>query len=204
MAAAAVQTPIIASTPQVHQTERSTPNRDVRTILNYYKPNEDGSPPHPTYIDRPETYNQPFEPHDITVRDIAGEEDKYTLDRNGFQVHRHVATEKDFLDEAQIKSNYYAETEQLLKDVYVLPSTPSTQANIQQHRSFQSLHIRPHHPPRTAQLKRHTPRPSSTRAHRPVLLGGAVPRASPPPRPGGPSAQGPRADYQCLAADQEN
>jgi hypothetical protein len=95
----------------------SNKSHDVETQLNYFKPNEDGSPPHPTYVDRPETYERPFESHQVTVKDVRGSEDKFTLDQNGFQFHKHVAQEKDFLDDAQIKDVYYKETEQLLKDV---------------------------------------------------------------------------------------
>lgn len=96
--------------------ERSVPRHDVKTVLNYFKENEDGSPPHPTYVDRPETYDRPFEPHQITVKDIAGEEDRYSLDKNGFQIYAHVASEKAFLDDDKIKAGYYAETERLLRD----------------------------------------------------------------------------------------
>ncbi|EFY93227.1 hypothetical protein MAC_00465 [Metarhizium acridum CQMa 102] len=122
MAAAAVQSPLIPSsnnTPQALQRtqERSVPKHDVTTTLRYHKDNEDGSPPHPTYAGRPETFERPFEPHQVTIKDIAGQEANYTLDGNGFQVLGHVATEKAFVDDDQIKSSYYPETEQLLKDV---------------------------------------------------------------------------------------
>jgi hypothetical protein len=90
---------------------------DVETELKYYKPNEDGSPPHPTYVDRPETYDRPFEAHKVLVHDARGNEDKFTLDINGFQFHKHTAQEKEFLDDDEIKDGYYKETEQLLKDV---------------------------------------------------------------------------------------
>ena len=70
---------------------------DVATALYYYKAPEDGSPPPPTYVDRPETYDRPCESHDVTVHDVNGHEKEYTLDGNGFQVHSHSATEKDFL-----------------------------------------------------------------------------------------------------------
>ncbi|KAL8364780.1 hypothetical protein RB595_003856 [Gaeumannomyces hyphopodioides] len=91
--------------------------RDVRATLNFYKPNADGSPPHPTYVDRPETYDRPVEPHEVLIRDVRGAEGRHTLDGSGFQFHRHVATEKEFVDEEKIRAGYYAETEQLLKDV---------------------------------------------------------------------------------------
>lgn len=96
---------------------QEVPKHDVAAELNYFKANEDGSPPHPTYVDRPETYERPVETHKVTVHDVAGREDEFSLDDNGFQVHRHTATEKDFLDDEQIKQSYYPETEQLLKDV---------------------------------------------------------------------------------------
>lgn len=110
----------ISLEPQLDRSPETprTVKHDVATILNYFKDNEDGSPPHPTYVDRPETFTRPFESHSVTIKDIAGEESKYTLDKNGFQVHGHVSTERDFLDNDQIKASYYPETEQLLKDVY--------------------------------------------------------------------------------------
>jgi hypothetical protein len=127
MAAVAVQQPFVPTgidviprqnTSTTQDSVATVPKpRDVATTLNYFKENEDGSPPHPTYIDRPETYDRPFETHQVVIHDIRDHEDEYSLDVNGFQVHQHTATEKDFLDDDQIKSSYYPETEQLLKDV---------------------------------------------------------------------------------------
>jgi hypothetical protein len=133
MATAAVISPSSAPT-HTPQTTQSTINtskpgpQDVNTVLHYHKPNEDGSPPHPTYVDRPETYDRPTEVHPVTVRDVRGREREYTLDGNGFQIHRQSANEKDFLDDDKIKSGYYAETEQLLKDVYVVLNAVIDQA----------------------------------------------------------------------------
>jgi hypothetical protein len=122
MATAAVQLP--QSTPTYsHQilnssvTPIKTKPQDVETTLNYHKPNEDGSPPSPTYVDRPETYERPVDTHNVTIHDVSGSEQEYTLDKNGFQFHKHKSVEKDFVDDEQIKAQYYAETEQLLKDV---------------------------------------------------------------------------------------
>ncbi|KAF9869892.1 mechanosensitive ion channel [Colletotrichum karsti] len=126
MAAAAVQQILPSrtedSTPatQQHPTKsisQSATKKDVRADLYYYKENEDGSPPHPTYVDKPETYERPFETHNVTIEDVTGKEEDYSLDKNGFQIHRHQAIEKDFLDEAQIRSGYYQEVEELLKSV---------------------------------------------------------------------------------------
>ncbi len=44
----------------------------MKTTLNYYKPNENGSPPRPTYSDPPETYIQPIEAYEVIIRDVAG------------------------------------------------------------------------------------------------------------------------------------
>jgi hypothetical protein len=73
-----------------------------------------------TFISKPETYDRPALTQEVLVKDITGEEDKYTLDSHGFQIYRHSSKEKDFLDEDKIKAEYYPEIEQLLKDAYVL------------------------------------------------------------------------------------
>lgn len=54
---------------------------------------------------------------DVVVQDIAGHEDEYTLDKNGFQYVRHISQEKNFDEEGRITSLYYAEVERLLKEV---------------------------------------------------------------------------------------
>jgi hypothetical protein len=60
---------------------------------------------------------RPHVAQSVTVHDIAGDEDKYSLDSHGFQFVKHESKEKDFLEEEKIKAEYYPETEQLLKDV---------------------------------------------------------------------------------------
>jgi hypothetical protein len=131
MATAAVisASPTLVLDPRIDKSSSAptkTGPQDVHTVLHYYKPNEDGSPPHPTYVDRPETYERPFEVHPVTVQDVRGRELEYTLDRSGFQLHSHTTNEKDFIDDEQIKSGYYTETEKLLKDVYVTEDLRST------------------------------------------------------------------------------
>lgn len=91
--------------------------RDITATFNYYKDPEDGSPPAPNYSDRPSSYEREPLSERLTVHDIRGSEDQYTLDTTGFQVYKHESAEKDFLDDAQIKANYYPETEELLKKV---------------------------------------------------------------------------------------
>lgn len=121
MATAAVfsPTPAPTYTPQTAQSAQESKiagPQDVQTILNYHKPNEDGSPPQPTYVDRPETYDRPVDPHPATIKDVRGRENDFSLDSNGFQFYKYPSVEKDFLDDEQIKDQYYKETEQLLKD----------------------------------------------------------------------------------------
>ncbi|KAK0510643.1 hypothetical protein JMJ35_007075 [Cladonia borealis] len=108
--------PLHAKTEVATSTPKSKEVHDVPTKLNYYKDPGDGSGPAPTYVGKPETYERPFEPLDVVVQDIRGREDQFTLDKNGFQIYRHESKEKDFTDDEQIKSVYYPETEQLLKD----------------------------------------------------------------------------------------
>ena len=71
---------------------------------------------------KPETYVRPHVAQQVTVHDISGEEGRYTLDSHGFQIYPHESREKDFVDDSQIKAEYYPETEQLLKDACVLNS----------------------------------------------------------------------------------
>lgn len=59
---------------------------------------------------------RPHIAHNVIIHDIAGDEDKYTLDSHGFQFVKHESREKDFLDDQKIKAEYYPEIEQLLKD----------------------------------------------------------------------------------------
>ncbi len=65
---------------------------------------------------KPETYVRPYVAEKVTVRDIAGDEGRYSLDSHGFQIYQRQSKEKDFVDDDQIKAEYYPETEQLLKD----------------------------------------------------------------------------------------
>ncbi|KAI0399487.1 hypothetical protein F4802DRAFT_34469 [Xylaria palmicola] len=121
MASADVQAPT-SSHPTlfaegIQATAGSASPSEVEAVLNYFKANEDGSPPAPTYVGRPETYERPVAPERVTITNIAGREAEFTLDKQGFQVHPHVAQEKDFDDDEHIKAVYYPETEQLLKDV---------------------------------------------------------------------------------------
>jgi hypothetical protein len=125
MASAAIQLPgahgsFLSEKPGVPVSEKP---HHVQTTLNYFKENEDGSPPEPSYVGRPETYDRPVYPQSATIHDISGHELDYKLDSHGFQLYYHESQEKDFLDDEKIKTVYYAETEQLLKDAYEIPNS---------------------------------------------------------------------------------
>ena len=124
MASAAVQLPgspgsLLSEKPRVPISEKP---HHVQTTLNFFKENEDGSPPAPAYTSKPETYDRPAAPLAATIHDVSGHELDYKLDSHGFQLYYHESQEKDFLDEEKIKREYYPETEQLLKDAYAIPT----------------------------------------------------------------------------------
>ncbi|KAJ9611552.1 hypothetical protein H2200_004736 [Cladophialophora chaetospira] len=89
---------------------------DVTAAVHYYKDPNDGSAPAPSYVGKPNTYLRPADTRNVVIHDVAGDEDKYTLDSHGFQYVKHESKEKDFVDDKQIKTEYYLEVEQLLKD----------------------------------------------------------------------------------------
>jgi hypothetical protein len=90
----------------------------VATTLNYWDDPGDGSRPTPIFIGRGRVTNKrPHLAHGFVVTDITGDEDKYSLDTHGFQYCRHESSEKEFTDEQAIRSGYYEECQQLLKDV---------------------------------------------------------------------------------------
>jgi hypothetical protein len=58
-----------------------------------------------------------YRAHRVTVSNarVAPPPGALSLDRNGFELHRHASALRDFSDPAQIESIYYAESERLLK-----------------------------------------------------------------------------------------
>ncbi|KAF4633371.1 hypothetical protein G7Y89_g4742 [Cudoniella acicularis] len=89
---------------------------NVSTTINYHIDTDDGSKPLPYIVGQPQTYYRPSKPLSVTVHDIRGNEEKYTLDTNGFEIFRHESKEREFSDWETIKREYFPETEQLLKD----------------------------------------------------------------------------------------
>ncbi len=109
---------LLSNDYEVHANQTTVKRREVHDVVadfNYYKDPGDGSPPAPSYVGKPETYERPAETRAMTVYDIRGEEDKYTLDTKGFQIYKHVSQETAFEDEEEIKRIYYPEVEEILK-----------------------------------------------------------------------------------------
>src|SRR5271168_4706943 len=55
------------------------------------------------------------EPHSLPIQDLRDESTGFTLDGEGFALIEHQSKVSDFADEAQIRTVYYPESEQLLK-----------------------------------------------------------------------------------------
>jgi hypothetical protein len=90
----------------------------VETEVNYMAP----------LRERPRTYtyeppagiaksNIVVEPHRVAVHDVRPRANAFTLDGQGFALVSHESAVEDFDDETEIRGTYYAEAEQLLKDV---------------------------------------------------------------------------------------
>ncbi|KAI1211107.1 uncharacterized protein F4807DRAFT_50345 [Annulohypoxylon truncatum] len=103
------------------QSTHSKKRHDVPTSINYYKDPGDGSLPMPIVIAENTVKNErPHIPQQVTIHDVTGEEEKYALDSHGFQFLRHeskLESLEDFQDEELVKSEYYPESIQLLKDI---------------------------------------------------------------------------------------
>lgn len=120
MASAAVQVPTAREAAPSTSTRVPAPTtrrpHDVQTTLNFTKIMPDGSHLAPNYAGQANTYERPVDAVPVIIHDVSGRELDYTLDGYGFQFYYHESKEKEFLDDEQIRREYYPETEQLLKD----------------------------------------------------------------------------------------
>ncbi|KAI9762524.1 MAG: hypothetical protein M4579_000327 [Chaenotheca gracillima] len=105
----------------VPATSSSIPRGPVTATLAFFDPPSDGSPPHNWVESPPEGQPQRNfgdQEREVKIQDIRGHESSFTLDNNAFEVLQNVppSAEKDFTDDESIKTNYYPEVEQLVKD----------------------------------------------------------------------------------------
>jgi hypothetical protein len=96
----------------------------VAAKIVYSQPPKDGSRASSNTLVDPVTgkieKNHEQEGHEgVLIENIRGKESLYTLDTAGFQFHRRPTklAPSDFLDESKVKSDYYAESIELIKEV---------------------------------------------------------------------------------------
>lgn len=63
------------------------------------------------------TNERPTVAQQVAVHDITGEEDKYTIDSHGFQLVHHVTQTTDFNNLEKLKSEYFPEMKELVKNL---------------------------------------------------------------------------------------
>ncbi|RDW94072.1 uncharacterized protein DSM5745_01394 [Aspergillus mulundensis] len=66
-------------------------------------------------------YSHASEKRVVTIHDVRGRQDEFSLSNNGFQFTTHRSVYLPVLDPAVIKSEVYAETAELLKNKYLRP-----------------------------------------------------------------------------------
>ncbi|KAJ5172773.1 hypothetical protein N7492_005366 [Penicillium capsulatum] len=93
--------------------------RNVSAILNYYiDPGKDGDN---TFFDGTIIESRrSYAPVCVTVTDVRGREDEFSLDKQGFQLLTHPSVEKDFDAPEKIRNVYYPECARILQSLYVL------------------------------------------------------------------------------------
>ena len=57
------------------------------------------------------------ERHDVAIADLRPFAGALSLDREGFELHRHATAARDLYDDQQIENVYYPEIEALLRDL---------------------------------------------------------------------------------------
>jgi hypothetical protein len=95
----------------------ATRTTTIQATLNYLAPTQE-RPRNYTYEPEPGAprTNIVGEPHRVVVSDVRSEDREFTLDTDGFAVTTHHSAVTDFLDDEQVRTIYYPEAEQLLKD----------------------------------------------------------------------------------------
>lgn len=106
--------------------------------LTYSIPPEDGSPTYTVInqdsITGERTQNWKEDVRSVQIEDVRGKEDEYSLDTTGFQFFRYPTKHTRFLDDAEIKAEYYPETIELIKKI-----TGATEVILFEHSRFPTL-----------------------------------------------------------------
>ncbi|KAL8735809.1 MAG: hypothetical protein Q9166_000673 [cf. Caloplaca sp. 2 TL-2023] len=93
--------------------------RDFQTTLQYVKVSEDGKALGPSTWGKTDYEEDREQLVPVTIHDARGRQRDFNLDKNGFQLVKHVTAFKkeDYTSEENIKNAYYPEVEQMVKDV---------------------------------------------------------------------------------------
>ncbi|KAL6705036.1 hypothetical protein ACN47E_007439 [Coniothyrium glycines] len=96
------------------------PRGPVSAKLSFYKAPDGGAPPHNYVEPLPGVPQRNWGDSwtEVQVQDLRGQEQKFTLDDNGFDTYQNIKSqEHDFKSDENIKRIYYPEVERLLLDV---------------------------------------------------------------------------------------
>ncbi|KAF2133780.1 hypothetical protein P153DRAFT_362846 [Dothidotthia symphoricarpi CBS 119687] len=95
------------------------PRGPVTAPLSFFEAPADGSKPHNYVEPLPNTPQRNFGDDwtDVTLQDLRGQEQNFTLDKSAFDTYQNVTSEEhDFTDDERIKRVYYPEVEKLILD----------------------------------------------------------------------------------------
>lgn len=107
-----------ASAVTVKTANDDPPARDVRARLQFIVPQAEKPVFHSAALTggAPRVFYE-TEPHEVTICDMRPLAGRLSLDRQGFELHRHATAVADLYDDAAVEQVYYAEIEALLRDV---------------------------------------------------------------------------------------
>jgi DUF4097 and DUF4098 domain-containing protein YvlB len=93
----------------------------VSTTLNYGIPPADGARAKTTQFTNPATgkpdMNFEYKAYQVQIENVRGKEDTVSLDTTGFQFYNRPSKLKSLTNEEEIRSIYYPETENLIKEL---------------------------------------------------------------------------------------
>ena len=89
----------------------------IRAEMQYYLDPPVDRGENRVFIGTASSYRHKMDTHVVPINDMRGNEQFFTLDKQGFQFHKHKSVEKAFNDLDKVKTIVYPETAELLKKV---------------------------------------------------------------------------------------